>query len=54
LILFWAFLAIAPLMLLRGLVAGFFDTKLQYSIVSGLSLSVLVLFIYSGFKGLSR
>ena len=54
LILFWAFLAIAPLMLLRGLVAGFFDTKLQYSIVSGLALSVLVLFIYSGFKGLSR
>jgi hypothetical protein len=27
---------------------------LQYSIVSGLSLSVLLLFIYSGFKGLSR
>ena len=54
LILFWAFLAIAPLMLLRGLVAGFFDTNLQYSIISGLSLSVLLLFIYSGFKGLSR
>ena len=54
LILFWAFFAITPLMLLEGLVAGFFDMKLQFWIVSVLSFSVLVLFIYSGFKGLPK
>ena len=54
LIIFWAYLAATPILLLVGLVEGFLGKNFQYFIISGVWLSVFLAFIYSGFKGRSR
>ena len=54
LIVFWAYLAATPILLLVGLVEGFLGKNFQYFITSGVWLSVFLAFIYSGFKGRSR
>ena len=53
LIIFWAYLATAPILLLVGLVEGFLGKNYQYFIVAGLWLAAFFTFIYSGFKGRS-
>ena len=53
LIIFWAYLATAPILLLVGLVEGFLGKNFQYFIVAGLWLAAFFTFIYSGFKGRS-
>ena len=51
LIIFWAYLAATPVLLLVGLVEGFFGKSYQYFAVAGLWFLVFFAFIYSGFKG---
>tara|TARA_B100000927_G_scaffold204402_1_gene165812 strand:+ start:663 stop:1139 length:477 start_codon:yes stop_codon:yes gene_type:complete len=51
LIIFWAYLATTPVLLLVGLVEGFFGKSYQYFAVAGLWFLVFLAFIYSGFKG---
>ena len=60
LILFWAYFSTAPIMLLRGLTAGFFNENVlfykntEYLIVTIFWFLALLLFIYSGFKGRAK
>jgi hypothetical protein len=54
LIIFWAYFATAPILLLVGLVEGFFGKNFQYFTVAGLWLVAFLTFIYSGFKGRSQ
>ena len=51
LIIFWAYLAAAPILLLVGLVEGFLGRNLQYFVTAGVWFSVFLAFVYSGFKG---
>lgn len=46
--LFWAFLAVAPLMLLRGLVAGLLGAGTALTITGGLALAAFLWFWLSG------
>ncbi|MCB2130045.1 MAG: YIP1 family protein [Rhodobacteraceae bacterium] len=48
LVLFWAFLALAPVMLVRGLVAGFAGPGVASGIVDGLALVAFLWFWFSG------
>ena len=50
LIIFWSYLAATPILLLVGLVEGFFGKNYQYYTVAGLWLSVFLAFVYSGFR----
>ncbi len=50
LVLFWALLASTPLMLLRGLVAGFIGPGPQLSVVSGATFAVFLWFWFSGLR----
>lgn len=49
-VLFWALLAATPLMLLRGLVAGFIGPGLPLSVVSGATFAVFLWFWLSGLR----
>lgn len=49
-VLFWALLAATPLMLLRGLVAGFIGPGAQLSVVSGATFAVFLWFWFSGLR----
>ena len=53
-IIFWAYLAATPILLLVGIVEGFFGKNFQYFIVAGFWLLIFLTFVYSGFKGRSR
>ena len=53
-IFFWAYLAATPILLLVGIVEGFFGKNFQYFIVAGFWLLIFLTFVYSGFKGRSR
>ncbi|WP_295531234.1 YIP1 family protein [uncultured Thioclava sp.] len=48
--LFWALLAVSPLMLLQGLVAGFIGAGPQLALVSGLVFIVFVVFWMAGLR----
>ena len=50
LIIFWSYLAATPILLLVGLVEGFFGKNYQYYTVAGLWLSVFLAFVYLGFR----
>lgn len=54
LIVFWAYLAATPMLLLVGLVEGFLGKNFLYFITSAVWLSVFLAFIFSGFKGRFR
>ena len=54
LIIFWSYLATSPILLLVGLVEGFFGKSNQYYLVAGFWLSVFLVFVYLGFRGRSR
>ena len=54
LIIFWSYLAATPILLLVGLVEGFFGKNYQYYTVAGLWLSVFLAFVYSGFRVWSK
>ena len=54
LIIFWAYLAATPILLLVGLVEGFLGKDLQYFITAGFWLLIFLAFVYSGFKGRSE
>ena len=54
LIIFWSYLATTPILLLVGLVEGFFGNNYQYYLVAGLWLSVFLIFVYLGFRGRSK
>ncbi|MFZ1726711.1 MAG: YIP1 family protein, partial [Albidovulum sp.] len=49
-VLFWALLAAAPLMLLRGLVAGLIGPEPQLAIVSGVTFAVFLWFWIAGLR----
>jgi hypothetical protein len=49
-VLFWALLAVAPLMLLRGLVAGLIGPGPQLVIVSGVTFAVFLWFWIVGLR----
>ena len=50
LVIFWSYLAATPILLLVGLVEGFFGKNYQYYTVAGLWLSVFLAFVYLGFR----
>ena len=54
LIIFWSYLASTPILLLVGLIQGFFGKNYQYYTVAGLWLFVFLSFIYSGFRERSK
>jgi len=54
LIIFWSYLATTPILLLVGLVEGFFGKNYQYYLAAGLWLSVFLIFVYLGFRGRSK
>jgi|TARA_B100001094_G_scaffold48667_1_gene44023 hypothetical protein len=54
LIIFWAYLAATPMLLLVGLVEGFLGKNFQYFITAGFWLVIFLTFVYSGFKGRSE
>ena len=54
LIIFWSYLAAAPILLLVGLVEGFFGKNYQYYTVAGLWLLVFLAFVYVGFRVWSK
>ena len=54
LIIFWSYLAATPVLLLVGLVEGFFGKNYQYYTIAGLWLLVFLAFVYSGFRVRSK
>ena len=54
LIIFWSYLAATPILLLVGLVEGFFGKNYHYYTVAGLWLSVFLAFVYLGFRVRSK
>ena len=54
LIIFWSYLASTPILLLVGLIQGFFGKNYQYYTVAGLWLSVFLAFVYSGLRVRSK
>lgn len=52
--LFWALLATAPLMLIRGLVAGFAGPGAAYSILGGMAAAAFLTFWIIGMREMSR
>ena len=54
LIIFWSYFAATPILLLVGLVEGFFGKNYQYYTIAGLWLLVFLAFVYSGFRVRSK